>query len=85
VTPPIWLDAAGRPRPTRACWTCGREVAPMQFRARDLRPNPVESPFAAVRVRTAAAKRYKKVERATGDHLEDGADRETDLPAARRA
>jgi hypothetical protein len=26
MTPPIWLDAAGRPRPTRACWTCGREV-----------------------------------------------------------
>ena len=33
MTPPIWLDAAGRPRPTRACWTCGREVAPMRFRA----------------------------------------------------
>src|SRR5262245_49684366 len=27
--------------------------------------NPVESPFAAVRLRTAAAKRFKKVERAT--------------------
>ncbi len=27
--------------------------------------NPVESPFAAVRLRTAAAKRYKKVENAT--------------------
>lgn len=27
--------------------------------------NPVESPFAAVRLRTSAAKRYKKVERAT--------------------
>jgi transposase-like protein len=27
--------------------------------------NPVESPFAAVRLRTTAAKRYKKVERAT--------------------
>jgi len=27
--------------------------------------NPVESPFAAVRLRTGAAKRYKKVERAT--------------------
>ena len=33
MTPPIWLDAAGRPRPTQACWTCGREVAPMRFRA----------------------------------------------------
>jgi putative ABC transport system substrate-binding protein len=37
MNPPIWLDAAGRPRPTLACWTCGREVAPMRFRARDLR------------------------------------------------
>ena len=27
--------------------------------------NPAESPFAAVRLRTAAAKRYKKVENAT--------------------
>jgi transposase-like protein len=27
--------------------------------------NPIESPFAAVRLRTAAAKRYKKVENAT--------------------
>ena len=25
MTPPTWLDAAGRPRHTRACWTCGRE------------------------------------------------------------
>jgi hypothetical protein len=29
------------------------------------RSNPIESPFAAVRLRTAAAKRYKKVETAT--------------------
>jgi putative transposase len=29
------------------------------------RRNPVESPFAAVRLRTAAAKRFKKVENAT--------------------
>jgi hypothetical protein len=36
MTPPIWLDAAGRHRPTRACWTCGREVAPMRSRASDL-------------------------------------------------
>jgi transposase-like protein len=27
--------------------------------------NPIESPFAAVRLRTGAAKRYKKVENAT--------------------
>jgi hypothetical protein len=36
VTPPTWLDAFGRRRPTLACWTCGREVAPMRFRAGDL-------------------------------------------------
>ena len=39
MTPPIWLDAAGRPRPTRTCWTYGREVAPMRFRAEHLRPH----------------------------------------------
>ena len=27
--------------------------------------NPIESPFAAVRLRTAAVKRYKKIENAT--------------------
>jgi hypothetical protein len=37
MVPPIWLDATGRPRPTQACWTCGREVAPMRFQASDLR------------------------------------------------
>jgi hypothetical protein len=35
MTPPTWLDAHGR-RPTLARWTCGREVAPMRFRASDL-------------------------------------------------
>jgi hypothetical protein len=39
MTPPTWLDAARRRRPTRACWTCGREVAPMRFRPADLRPH----------------------------------------------
>jgi len=34
---PIWLDAAGRRRPTLACWTCGREVPPLQFRVDGLR------------------------------------------------
>src|SRR5262247_3214247 len=33
--------------------------------AADWTANPVESPFAAVRLRTAAAKRFKKVENAT--------------------
>ena len=37
MTPPTWLDAQGRRRPALACWTCGREVAPMRFRADDLR------------------------------------------------
>jgi hypothetical protein len=37
VTPPTWLDASGRRRPTLACWTCGRESAPMRLRADDLR------------------------------------------------
>jgi len=36
MTPPIWLDASGGRRSTLACWTCGREVAPMRFRADDL-------------------------------------------------
>jgi hypothetical protein len=39
MTPPTWLDAQGRRRPTLACWTCGRAVAPMRFRAADLRPH----------------------------------------------
>jgi hypothetical protein len=37
VTPPTWLYTAGRRRPALACWTCGREVAPMRYRAADLR------------------------------------------------
>jgi hypothetical protein len=37
MVPPAWLDAHGRRRPPPACWTCGREVAPMRFRADDLR------------------------------------------------
>jgi hypothetical protein len=36
MTPPTWLDAHGRRRPTLACWTCGREVAPMRLRGSDL-------------------------------------------------
>jgi len=39
MTPPTWLDASGRCRPTLACWTYGREAAPMRFRAADLRPH----------------------------------------------
>jgi hypothetical protein len=37
MTPPIWLDAAGRGRPIRACWNCGREVAVMRMRSEHLR------------------------------------------------
>jgi hypothetical protein len=39
MTPPTWLDAQGRRRRTLACWTCGREVAPMRFLASDLHPH----------------------------------------------
>jgi hypothetical protein len=39
VTPPIWHDALGRRSPTRACWTCGREVAVMRMRAEHLPPH----------------------------------------------
>jgi hypothetical protein len=37
MTPPTWLDTTGRRRQPLACWTCGREVAPMRYRAADLR------------------------------------------------
>jgi len=43
---PTWLDATGRRRPSRACWTCGREVAPMRFRAEHLRPHGWRPPGA---------------------------------------
>ena len=39
MSPPIWLDAAGHRRPTRACWTCGREVPVTRMRAEHLRPH----------------------------------------------
>ena len=41
---PIWLDAHGHRRPTLACWTCGREVAPMRFRGAALRPHGWAAP-----------------------------------------
>ena len=44
MTPPIWLAATGRRRPRRACLTCGREGAPMRFRASDLRPHGLAPP-----------------------------------------
>ena len=47
--------------------------------------NPVESPFAAVRLRTAAAKRFKKVENATAVIWKDAAHRGEDVPAPGRA
>jgi hypothetical protein len=49
MTPPIWLDATGRRRPTRACWTCGREVAEMRFRAEHLWPHGW-SPFQTLHI-----------------------------------
>ena len=35
MVPPIWLDATGRRRQPLACWTCGRETAPMRLHADD--------------------------------------------------
>jgi hypothetical protein len=50
-----------------------------------VRPTNVgESPFAAVRLRTAAAKCFENVEKATGGHLEDAAGGGAELPPARR-
>jgi hypothetical protein len=37
MTPPTWLDTAGRCRHPLACWTCGRETAAMRLRWLDLR------------------------------------------------
>ena len=37
MTPPTWLDDAGRRVPTRRCWSCGAETPAMRFRAGDLR------------------------------------------------
>ena len=39
MSPPIWLDADGRRSPTRACWTCGREVPVTRSRTKHLRPH----------------------------------------------
>ena len=46
--------------------------------------NIVESPLAALRLRTDTAKRYKRVDRATAD-LEDAYGRAAEVPAAERA
>jgi hypothetical protein len=35
---PVEQPTKFRPRRTRACWICGRDVAPMRFRASDLSP-----------------------------------------------
>jgi len=42
--------------------------------------NPVESPFAAVRLRTAAAKRFQAGGERDGDHLEDAAHGRKHIP-----
>jgi transposase-like protein len=47
--------------------------------------NPAESPFAAVRLRTAAAKRFKKVENATAVIWKTLLIAEKDVPALGRA
>ena len=65
-----WCTKRGHPEVGRALdrdWE--RTVTFYQFPREDWKhlrtSNPVESPFAAVRLRTAAAKRFKKVENAT--------------------
>ncbi len=37
MTPPIWLDEHGQPRPTRRCPRCGREAPIFRFRQEHLR------------------------------------------------
>jgi len=37
MTPPIWLDESGQPRPTRRCIRCGREAPVYRFREAHLR------------------------------------------------
>ena len=37
LTPPIWLDERGQPRPKRPCPTCGREIAVVTFPPEHLR------------------------------------------------
>jgi hypothetical protein len=72
LTPPIWLDAAGRPRPTRACWTSGREVAPMRFRASDLRPHGWRPPQTARAAGAQPAERWRtKLKERGGDDRRD--------------
>jgi hypothetical protein len=33
VTPPIWLDEHGRPRPTRSCPKCGKDSPEHRYRS----------------------------------------------------
>jgi hypothetical protein len=44
VTLLVWLDAAGRRRPIRACWACGREVPVMRFPREHLVPHGWQPP-----------------------------------------
>ncbi len=37
MTPPIWLDETGAPRPVRQCFRCGREAPVYRFRLEHLR------------------------------------------------
>jgi hypothetical protein len=37
MTPPVWLDEAGKPRPTRPCPQCGRVAPVFHFRLEHLR------------------------------------------------
>ena len=37
MTPPIWLDERGQPRPKRPCPYCGREIAVLSIPTEPLR------------------------------------------------
>jgi hypothetical protein len=39
MTPPIWRDESGEPRPVRPCSRCGREAPIFRLRLDDVRRN----------------------------------------------
>ena len=66
MTPPTWFDAVGRPRTTPAC-SCGREVAPMRFRAEDPRHQGLAPPQTSpIPDRCACSTDYRPVPEADG-------------------
>jgi hypothetical protein len=47
VSPPIWLDTTGRPRPTRACWT-GGHYRPGSWASNSSESGPVERRYGRI-------------------------------------